>query len=254
MLQNILNSLNNLRNISLEESLKKLTNRLIEFGFKSMEVEFASRIFFGWMSAYINGAVCPSCFVYLGEAKRVPDVTFCTTCNQKISPIKITPLRVYLAIANKADIFATVPDSIKLQPLSWIDRELSDVIVAAYDSITADMVVEPLIAWLRHERPDILYTILLYPRVPRYIYVLYDLLMDRMSTEEMERVAEEIGLDGSSRLRERLIETIKMGFESYIQETVDRISRVVMDEMSQEELENLARELGVEPEKLPFSL
>jgi len=104
---------NNLSKIFRTPDVQRAVDKLIElatrFGLSLTSVDFLRDALFGYVEAYLDGGTCSHCFTRLGNAKDVPDFTYCNACGKKTSVIKITPLRMYLAIANNADLFEVLP-------------------------------------------------------------------------------------------------------------------------------------------------
>ena len=183
------------RNPQPQRAIDKIVSSFIDIGLSKLKIDFIRDVAFGWVEEYLNGAVCPKCHGYLGKASEVPDFTFCTNCGEKISPIKVTPLRLYLALANDADIFEIVPDDIKQEPTMLLKGSIGKSALRVYDDLSIEVILEPLLSWLKDNRPDLYYTVLTFPQVPEGIQILYELKMDRMSEDDIMNLAKRLGID-----------------------------------------------------------
>lgn len=212
-----MNNLNRIfRSPNAQRAIDRIIDTAVKLGLNLTAIDFIRDMLFGYIEGYLNGAVCPICYSRLGHAKDIPDYTYCPHCEKKIGVIKITPLRVYLAIANNADLFRLIPDQIKVNPnvIKPLKR-FKNTILRLYDAITVDTFSEPLIAWIKDNRPDLYYTIAFYPLTPKYIQALHELEMDRMSDTELQELREELGLKDADKdtLKKVIIEGLEMALD-----------------------------------------
>jgi len=207
------------RSPNAENAVKKLTDLALGLGLNLATVDFLRNFLFGYIEGYLNGATCNSCFTVLGSAKDVPDITYCHRCGKKVGTIKITPLRLYLAIANKADLFDVIPDRVKVNPrLIGPIKRFGPIVLKFYDSVSIDMIFEPLVAWLKEKRPDLYYTLAFYPRIPEWVQILYELETDRMDDDRLERIKKDLDLEDADR------ETLKQIIIKGLEKALDRRS------------------------------
>ncbi|MDD3493393.1 MAG: hypothetical protein PHZ19_07870 [Candidatus Thermoplasmatota archaeon] len=184
------------------------------YGISLASAGFLRDALFGYIELYLNGATCPKCFERMGDAKEIPNFTICGACGEKVAPIKVTPIRLYLTIANDADLFDLFPDKIKANPhqLSLVSR-FGPSVLSVYDQIDLDMMLEPLLAWFRIKRPDLYYTIAFYPLAPEWVQMLYDIEMNDMTPEAKKEICEEIGLEDCSQLYDVIISSLEKKVE-----------------------------------------
>lgn len=179
-----------------ERALRKIISSFLSIGLSRIKIELIKNIIFGWLEEYLDGATCPKCFTNLGHAKDVPEFTICTSCNNAISPIKITPIRLYLSLANDADIFSILPDKIKSETKEVVRKSIgkhySSAIISVYDGLSIEVIIESILAWMKENRPDLYYTIVFFPKIPEYIQILYEIKMNRIKAEDIEALEKKI--------------------------------------------------------------
>jgi len=235
------------RSPDVQRAIDKLIELATRFGLSLTSVDFLRDALFGYVESYLDGATCsnPECFTRLGHAKDIPDFTYCNACGKKVGVIKITPLRMYLAIANNADLFEILPDKIKANPekLNLVKR-FGNTVLKFYDAITIDMIMEPLLAWMKDKRPDLYYTLAFYPTLPKYVQLLYELEMDRLEREELISLARELGLEANpnpKELKDVIIEGLELALdrrsEYYILSGKEFVKRVDTEEEAIEWIE-----------------
>lgn len=198
----------------------------------------------------IHNIIVHNCFARIGNAKDVPDFTYCPECNEKVGVIKVTPLRMYLAIANNADLFEVIPDRIKANPevLEPVKR-FGNIALRFYDAVTIEMIFEPLIAWLKDKRPDLYYTLAFYPTMPKYVQLLYELEMDKLGKDDLKKLGEELGLEHNPKpeeLKDVVIQGLELALdrrsEYYILSDSNFIKRVNTEEEAREWIrENISK-------------
>ena len=208
------------KNANAQKAIDQMVNIAVRLGLSTTTIDFLRDMLFGYIETYLNGATCPNCFTYLGDAREVPDFTICLSCGRRIGTIKINPLRLYLAIANNEDLFRIIPDKIKVPDKLGIVKRFGSVVLKFYDAVTMDLIFEPLMEWMKAKRPDLYYTIALYPILAEPIQELYQLDFGYFGDEDIKRVAQKYGLptDVNSNelrktLREVLIEGLELAFE-----------------------------------------
>lgn len=163
---------------------------------------FARDVFFEWLRTHLNSATCPECFAYLGT-QQVPDYTRCSNCGKKIRTIKVTPLKIYLTLKNNADIFNTVPDEIKNHsPVNKLGRN-KGLALKIYDSLSLSNIEKPFLVWLKSVRPDLYFTIFMYPLTSDYLYTLNDLVFDKES-DAVKTAMEKFECESREELKEKL--------------------------------------------------
>jgi len=108
-----------------------------------------------------------------------------------------------------------------------------------YDAITIDMMMEPLLAWMKDKRPDLYYTIAFYPTLPKWVQILYELEMDRLGNKEIESIAKELGLNPNvNELKDVIIDGLELALdrrsEYYIVSGKEFVKRVDTEEEANE--------------------
>jgi len=215
----------NLVNIFKSANAERAINKMIEIatrlGLSLTSIDFMRNMLFGYLEGYLNGATCPNCFEVLGLAKEVPDKTICGYCGKKVNVIKITPLRMYLTLANNADIFKIVPDKVKMPDTLGIVKRFGETILKFYDAVTLDMILDPLLAWMKEKRPDLYYTIVFFPDygIPEPVQDLYSLDFRILNGRDIQNMCKKYGLNkcDPTILREVLLEGLELAFEKKIQ-------------------------------------
>jgi len=192
-------------------------------GLSMTSIDFLRNMLFGDIEAYLNGGTCPKCLRRLGDAREIPDFTICGYCGQRIGVIKIDPLRLYLAIANNADLFKVIPDKIKVPDKFGIIKRFGDVILKFYDAVTIDMIFDPLMEWMKQARPDLYYTLVFYPKLPEPVQDLYSLDFRWLSEKDIVNIARKYGLDSNiPNLKSVLKEALLLGLEKKAEEKFEK--------------------------------
>jgi len=198
----------------LNKALSRIRQMLMAAGARMLEVDLISGVFFGWIETWLNGAHCPKCGFYLGDAREVPRWTRCKNCGKKIQPFKITPIKLLLAIRNNYNIFKGIPRNIKERIPDKIKGSLRSpfgrAVYKVYKELTLDMYFDPLLAWLRNVRPDLYYTIVFYPKVPEYVQTLYEIDFKIIEAAKLRELCEKLGLPkcNEEMLREVIVEAM----------------------------------------------
>ena len=214
---------------NVDGTIKKIQEILISVGVNITESSLIGDLFFGWIEGYLNSAICPVCYSYLGDARNIPDYTICMNCKNRIQTFKITPVRTYLAIANNAELFKLTPDEVKKAISSRVKGVLrgpfGGAILRAYDKLSLELYAEPLMAWLKRVRPDIFYTIVFYPKVPKYVQTLYEIDFNRITEEELHKVCSELGV---SVCRADVVrDTITFALDSVIEDEKTKLAEIL---------------------------
>lgn len=190
----------------VDGAVNKIVEIATQLGFSVTSIDFLRDFLFGYVETYLSGATCsnPECFAYLGHAKDIPNAMYCPECDQKIGPIKVTPLRMYLAIQNDADLFELIPGKIKADPANLkVVRRFGSAVLKFYDNVTLSMMMEPLLAWMKDTRPDLYYTVAFFPAGAKeerdgelidYIDLLYLIEMDDLKAKDLDHIIDLLGL------------------------------------------------------------
>jgi len=215
-----------------QAAFNKLIEILKKIGLSVVDTSFAADVMFGWLEQYINAAVCPECLRYLGDYREVPDYTICTNCKSKIRPIKIMPHRVYLCIANNANLFDFIPNNFKVSLSGKVKKVLDSgfgkKLLEVYDTITLDIFFPPLMNWLKRHRPDIYFTIVFYPRVPKWVQTIYDIDTGKIKDEDLIEVCQELGLSYCDKalVREVIVQSLDELFEEEYNKLLKKLDKV----------------------------
>jgi len=216
------------RNANAQRAIDKMIYIATSLGLSLTSIDFLRNMLFGYIEGYLNGATCPKCFERLGDAREVPDFTICEYCGNKVGVIKITPLRLYLTIANQEDLFRVIPDKIKIPDKLGIVKKFGSVILKFYDALTIDLIFEPLLEWMRNVRPDLYYTLAFYPKLPEPVQMLYEIDFV-LKDEDVLKLGEEFGISGDPKtvrklLKDGIIEGMELAIEKRAREGKEPVS------------------------------
>jgi len=224
------NLVNIFKNANAERAVQKMIQIAQQIGLNLASLDFLRNLLFGYVEGYLNGATCPNCFNVLGNAKEIPDFTICGYCGMEIHPIKITPLRMYLTLANEADIFKVLPDKVKVPDKLGIVKRFGGLVLRLYDSITLDLILEPLLSWMKDKRPDLFYTIVFFPDygLPEPVQDLYALDFKNLDDQDIQEICKKYNLPKTDRkfLREVLLKGLERAFEQKVQKFKENPSSV----------------------------
>jgi len=211
------------KNANAQRAIDKMVQIATNLGLSMTTIDFLRNMLFGYIEGYLNGATCPICLNVLGDARNVPDFTICKYCNRKVGVIKVSPLRLYLAIANNADLFKVIPDKIKVPDRFGIVKRFGNVVLKFYDAITIDMIFDPLMEWMKQARPDLYYTLVFYPKLPEPVQDLYSLDFRWLNEKDIANMASKYGVNSDlPNLKDVLREGLLLGLERKAEEKFER--------------------------------
>lgn len=217
------------------------------------EAIFGRNVFFEWLKTHLNSAICGKCHAYLGSQGDVPIAyTRCSSCGEVAEIYKITPIKLRLALDNKISVFNLVPDDIKLEPLKGLGP-FKGIALKVYDSLTLEAIEKPFLMWLEDERPDLYYTVFMYPQLNYFYLDALNHLIFGFKSDKVEELEKKYEMSG-----DKLIEAIKDGFRRALTDinTLNRgmnpsllMYNLMNGKTDDEQVKYVAKKLGVEEDR-----